>query len=230
MWSEAMTMYQEIVLKGHVRYERFVDDFLNSHTFHDSADAWSKNQHNLILGRIRHLLRYETVMMHYCTFALSQEHFNECMTKLMLHQELPEQTKFNFQCLFSPPVISLITKTANAIPLFKTEVTDTDMDALFNVCTPVATPLLVATNNQHLAYFLSQMDVYGLISRKYQQVVDRNGLIGSSRGGRALRAHDLARALEEINGSVNPIKGKIEDMVKLIKLEALKSKENALIP
>ena len=85
-------------------------------------------------------------------------------------------------------------------------------------------------NNQHLVYFLSQMDVYGLISRKYQQVVDRNGLIGSSRGGRALRAHDLARALEEINGSVNPIKGKIEDMVKLIKLEALKSKENALIP
>lgn len=170
------------------------------------------------------MLSYETVMKQYCSFAYSEEHFKECMIKLMSRQEIPEASKFNFQCLFSPSVISSITKAANDIPLFKTQVSDADMDKLFNECSPAAVPLLVAQNNQHLAYFLSQMDIHGLISRKYQQVIDRNGLIGSSRGGRALRAHDLARALEEINNSINPIKDKIEKLVRQIKFEIVQSK------
>ena len=45
MLHEAYDLYQvEVVNQGKL-YQRYADDFVYSHEFHDAIDAWSKNEH-----------------------------------------------------------------------------------------------------------------------------------------------------------------------------------------
>ena len=45
MLREAYDLYQvEVVNQGKL-YQRYADDFVYSHEFHDDLDAWSKNEH-----------------------------------------------------------------------------------------------------------------------------------------------------------------------------------------
>lgn len=43
-------MYRTAVVENGFSYERFREDFIHSHTFHDSADADSRNDHLVNLG------------------------------------------------------------------------------------------------------------------------------------------------------------------------------------
>jgi len=44
MLREAYDLYQvEVVNQGKL-YQRYADDFVYSHEFHDAIDAWSKNE------------------------------------------------------------------------------------------------------------------------------------------------------------------------------------------
>ncbi len=223
IWSELMTMYKTAVIEHHVQYQRFAEDFINSRKFHDSYEAWEKNQHQVILGRITTLLKYESMVRQFAVKTLDRDNFEACMNNLMLKAQISSSGKLNYQCHFSPSVISVITREVNAIPLFKHEVSETDMELLFNECSPVSTPKFIAHNNQVLAYFFYQMDMNGLIGRNYQMVTGATRLIGSSRHGSPLSAHHIARALEDINDKVHPIKNKIIEAVKRIRLESLKA-------
>ena len=45
MLHEAYDLYQvEVVNQGKI-YQRYADDFVYSHEFHDAIDAWNKNEH-----------------------------------------------------------------------------------------------------------------------------------------------------------------------------------------
>ena len=226
LWKESMSMYRTAVVNSGFDYRSFREDFINSRTFHDSTDACSKNDHLVNLGRIRNLLNYEQVVRRFSSRPLTMENFTECMS-LVLLRNVPQTSSFpiDFQCSFSRDVIREITMAANSIPLFTGAVSEDDMDALFNRCQAVANPHLRASVNQHVAYFFSQMDVYGLICRNYQQVIEKNRLIYSSASDAPLSAHNIAQSLDRINGSVNPMKGKIEDLVKRIKLMSLSTEQ-----
>lgn len=222
LWQEAMGMYTTAVVENGFDYKSFSQDFINSRMHVDSADARSRNDHQVNLGRIQNLLRYEQVVRHYSLSPLSWDNFIECMRTILLrnHPE-PSQSPSDFQCHFSPQTISAITAAANAIPLFTSMVTDSDMELLFNKCMPVANPHLKSKVNQHLAYFFSQLDSYGLICRNYQQIIEKNNLIYSSASDSPLSAHNIAQSLDRINCSTNPIKNKIETLVKMIKQASL---------
>ena len=45
-------MFKIAVLEYGVSYDRFREDFINSHTYHDDEDADSRNDHLVNLGRI----------------------------------------------------------------------------------------------------------------------------------------------------------------------------------
>lgn len=213
-------MYKSAVVKHGIQYARFTEDFINSHTFHDSPDSASRNDHRVILSRISTFLANEHLVMRYSQKELSEENFVECMEDLLLK---PVADTFNdfvdFKCHFCQNAVSIITEAANSIPLFKEHVTQAEMENLFNECRVMSS--LTSYNNQHLAYFLCQMDSYGLIARNYQYVIEYNKLILSPKSQKSLTAHNLACALTQINSTSNPIKDKIERFVKRIKLAVI---------
>ena len=45
MLHEAYDLYQVEVINEGKLYQRYADDFVYSHEFHDDLDAWSKNEH-----------------------------------------------------------------------------------------------------------------------------------------------------------------------------------------
>ena len=69
------------------------------------------------------------------------------------------------------------------------------MERLFNECSAYDKDPLVADKNTVVAYFFSQMNIYGLIIANYQLVIVTNRLIMSSRGRDYLNQDDLSVAL-----------------------------------
>ena len=45
MLHEAYDLFQVEVINQGKLYQRYADDFVYSHEFHDAIDAWSKNEH-----------------------------------------------------------------------------------------------------------------------------------------------------------------------------------------
>ena len=195
----------------------FSEDFINSRTYHDSEDAASKNDHMVILGRIRTLLQHEEIVKRYSKKHHTMENFYSCMEDLLIREQTAERsTAIDFQCDFTPSTISVITEAANSIHLFTADVTEDDMHRLFNECRPKAFPALRSNNNQFIAYFFASMDGKGLVAHNYQKVIDTNRLIQAPKSDRWLTAHNLACALSQINAVRNPIKSKIDGWVKRI--------------
>lgn len=222
LWQEAMSMYRTAVVDNHFNCQFFAEDFINSRTFHDSDDTASRNDHAVNLGRINRLLKSEEIIRRYFDLPLTEDNFYHCMQEVIVTRQTPMAKRpASFQCHFNDSTLKLIADAANSIPLFKEQVTSQDMNVLFNECPPVLSPILHASVNQFLAYFLFRMDYYGLIGRYYQNTVEKSGLIGSSATGKPLSAHALAHALERINSANNPIKDKIENWVKNIKLASI---------
>ena len=227
LWKEALCMYQKAVVENRVCYQSFAEDFVHSRLFHDATDADSRNDHLVNLCRIKTLLGYESLVRRYSAQSQSKRDFINCMQELMSGPDrFPAERTPDFQCHFHENTVELITRAANAIPLFKEQVTTEDIRHLFNDCIPAAVPTLRAAVNQHVAYFFSMLDSYGLICRNYQKVIETNRLIGSSKLGSPLSAHGIAHALEQINAADNPVKSKIENWVKQIKLSTIEVKNN----
>lgn len=224
LWQEAMSMYKTAVVENKIHYRFFVEDFINSRTFHDSTDSNSKNDHLVNLGRIRNVLEFEELSKKYSSSPLTEENFHSCMEDLLLMKKVSfYNDRVDFQCHFNKTVLAVIADAANDIPLFKEKVSVSDMDRFFNECRPSSHPSLHSHNNQYIAYFLCQMDSFGLIAWNYQYVIEVNRLLFSPKSGRVLSAHNLTCALTQINNANNPIKSKIDDWVKSIKMASIES-------
>lgn len=65
MLREAYDLYQvEVVNQGKL-YQRYADDFVYSHEFHDDLDAWSKNEHQKNYRILDSLLSIEETLLSY---------------------------------------------------------------------------------------------------------------------------------------------------------------------
>ena len=130
-------MYRTAVVENGFSYERFREDFIHSHTFHDSADADSRNDHLVNLGRIGSLLSTrQDLIQKYFNSALSQDEFRSCMKEFMIESPRMRARLLNLECYLSDESLRILTEAANDIPLFKRDVTPSDMDCLFNKCSP----------------------------------------------------------------------------------------------
>ena len=186
-------MYRTAVVENGFSYERFREDFIHSHTFHDSADADSRNDHLVNLGRIGSLLSTrQDLIQKYFNSALSQDEFRSCMKEFMIESPRMRARLLNLECYLSDESLRILTEAANDIPLFKRDVTPSDMDCLFNKCSPATGGPLVANSNEVLSYFFSRLNYKGIISNKYQTILADHGLVVRSTGSRPLTQTDIS--------------------------------------
>lgn len=102
--------------------------------------------------------------------------------------------KPNFQCFFNSVQIRLIAHSANEAHLFSSDVSETEVKALFTCC--LEHPLKSACNRR-VAFFFDALSKYKLISTRWQHVIDKNGLILSSAKNVFLNSSKLSTALNE---------------------------------
>ena len=218
LWREALTMYKKAVVELGFTYDRFREDFINSHTFHDAADADSRNDHQVNLGRIGSLLSTrDDLVRRYCDTPLDSEAFLSCMKEFMFENSRTKPRLINLECYLSDRTLQVVTDAANDIPLFKRVVSRSDMDFLFNRCVQTNGEPLVANSNEVLAYFFSRLNYHGLISNKYQTVLGEARLVMRSTGTKALSQTDISSALRNFESSDKPITSRVERWVVLIK-------------
>lgn len=229
MYQTAYAKYKTEVIGVGKLYERYKDDFLNSHLYTDRLDAIGMNEHHRNYRIMESLLetRRDLVEKYF-----SRPEFSESAYHSMQHEfdtTLPAAPDFTlhshdrpqkapgqvggFQSYFTTTQISLITKFVNEACLFSGVVTDEDLEKLFH--TKLTIPLKSA-NNRRVAVFFDALCENNLICRQWQQVVDANRLILSSAKDVPLKCSNLSTALNEAKTENKSIYNSIRKMVQQI--------------
>lgn len=209
-YKTAHELYQSEVIGDGKLYNRYVSDFLNSHTYTDRVDAAGMNEHKKNFHIMEELLtvRQDLVQryfakknLHYSDFLVIHREFNTTQQLPNSEESIalgssPARSASNpdFQCYFNSVQISLITNIANQVHLFSPDVSETEVKALFACC--LEHPLKSACNRR-VAFFFDALCEYKLISTRWQHVIDKNGLILSSAKDVLLNSNKLASALNE---------------------------------
>src|SRR5690554_6490651 len=103
-------MFKKAVVEHGFTYDRFREDFINSHTFHDAADADSRNDHKVNLGRIGSLLSTrDDLVRKYCNTSMDPEEFLSCMKEFMLDNPRTKPRLLNLECYLSEGTLRVIT-------------------------------------------------------------------------------------------------------------------------
>ena len=209
-YKTAHELYQTEVIRGRKLYNRYVNDFLNSHTYTDCVDAAGKNEHNKNFHIMKELLtiRKDLVQKYFAReklydsdYSIMHHEFNT--TQLSSNYEISNTScsapqvfpaKLDFQCCFSSKQIKLITHCANEAHLFSSVVSEAEVKALFTCCLKL--PLKSACNRR-VAFFFDVLSEQKLISARWQHVIDKKGLILSSVKNVLLNSSKLSTALNE---------------------------------
>ena len=219
-------MFRKAVVINGMTYDRFRDDFINSHTFHDEADADAKNDHRVNLGRIDSLLTLrEDLVRKYSDTDLSEVPFLACMREFMLKSSAGGSRSLNFGCYLNARAIEVLTCAINDIPLFKRSLSEDETERFFNGCTPPSGTSLTAVNNGEFAFFFSRLCFHGIISSTYQAVLAHNRLVMGSSGKRFLTQADIAVALSHFQSSEAPVVKKIKRWALLVHKAALRDSD-----
>lgn len=209
-YKVAYELYQSEVIRSGKLYNRYVSDFLNSHTYTDRIDAIGKNEHKKNFHIMEELLtiRKDLVHKYFAKEKLCDSDF------LIMHQEFNTTQQFSifnisntsgsiqvvdtpkpdFQCCFNSVQIRLITHSFNEVQLFTSNVSEAEVKALF-ACS-LKHPLKSACNRR-VAFFFDALCEYKLISARWQRVIDKTGLILSSSKDTLLNSSKLSSALNE---------------------------------
>lgn len=147
------------------------------------------------------------------------------MKEFMIESPRMRARLLNLECYLSDESLRILTEAANDIPLFKRDVTPSDMDCLFNKCSSATGGPLVANSNEVLSYFFSRLNYKGIISNKYQTILADHGLVVRSTGSRPLTQTDISSALRHFEISENPVRSRVEKWVLLIKSSTLRPEE-----
>ena len=207
MLREAYDLYQvEVVNQGKL-YQRFADDFVYSHEFHDAIDAWSKNEHqknyriiDSLLSNRRDLIESyfnkESVndadlmeMIHLFNTTIPSTHSFVARTKVR------EVSDINLcSCLDNEDLINLAS-CCNEAQIFNEVISADDLHSLLDG--KIIMPLH-SRNNRLVAFFFDQLSIYNLIIRNWQNVLAHRRCIVSSTGKSTLTQKSLSSALYSI--------------------------------
>ena len=229
LYKTAHELYQSEVVSGGKLYNRYVNDFLNSHTYTDRVDAVGKNEHKKNFHIMEEFLtiRKDLVQKYfakeklcYSDYSAIHQEFNT--TQLFPNSDISsisgsiqvaDTTKLDFQCCFNSVQISLITRCFNEVHLFASNVSEEEVKALF-ACS-LKYPLK-STCNRRVALFFDALCEYKLISMRWQHIIGKNGLILSSAKNALLNSSKLSTALNEAKQNGGCIYRTIELYVKRI--------------
>ena len=162
MLHEAYDLYQvEVVNQGKI-YQRYADDFVYSHEFHDSIDAWSKNEHQKNFHILDSLLtkRRDLVEQFF-----SKDNVSEAELMEMLHlfnttlpssrnyvapTKVREATDYNLCACLEHSDLALLARCCNEARVFSEII---DADDLHSLLDGKMTMPLHSRNNRLVAFF-----------------------------------------------------------------------------
>lgn len=166
-YKTAHQLYQSEVVGEQKLYNRYVSDFLNSHTYTDCVDVAGKNEHKKNFHIMEELLTIRKDLVHkyfvkekLCDsdFSIMHQEFNTAQQSpnsevFIALESLPAgfSSKQNFQCSFNSTQIRLITYCVNETLLFSHNMSEAEMKAFFTCC--IEHPLK-SVCNRRVAFFL----------------------------------------------------------------------------
>ena len=207
MLHEAYDLYQVEVINQGKLYQRYADDFVYSHEFHDAIDAWSKNEHQKNYRIVDSLLsnRRDLVETYF-----NKEEINDADLKEMIHQfntTLPSTHTFVARtkvrdgsdlnlcsCLDYDDLI-ILARCCNDAHIFNEVIDASDLYSLLDGKMDLP---LHSHNNRLVAFFFDQLSLYNLIIRNWQYVLAHQRCIVSSTGKATLTQKSLSSALYSI--------------------------------
>lgn len=210
LYKAAHEIYQSEVIGNGKLYNRYVSDFLNSHTYADCIDAAEMNAHKKNFHIMEELLtiRKDLVQKYFTKEKLCDSDYITMDQEFNTTQQLSDSevsivsrllpvaftSKPNFQCNFNSTQLSIITQSANEVRLFTPDVSEAEIKALFTCC--LQHPLK-SICNRRIAFFFDVLCKHKLISARWQHVLDKNELILSSAKNTLLTSSKLSTALNE---------------------------------
>ncbi len=185
-------------------YQRYADDFVNSHEFHDAIDAWSRNEHQKNYYILKSLL-YERRDLVESFFSKDAAGDGELIELLHLFNTTTPTSKtfvapgkrerhpdVSFHCCIFYDDFEVLATACNKAGVFSEVVTVDDLYSLLNGKIP--TPLH-SRNNRLVAYLFNQLATSELICRNWQIVLATKKGVVSSSGKRTLLQSDLSEAV-----------------------------------
>ncbi len=207
MLREAHDLYQvEVVNQGKL-YQRYADDFVYSHEFHDAVDARSKNEHQKNYRIIDSLLtnRRDLVEYYFNKIDASDGDLKEMLhlfnttqpssNTFVARKRVREASDFNLCSCLDNDDLDNLAHCCNEAQIFREVINASDLLSLLD---GRMTMPLHSRNNRLVAFFFDQLSLYNLIIRNWQNVIAHQRCIVSSTGKDTLTQKSLSSALYSI--------------------------------
>lgn len=207
--SQARIEYRKEVLTGQKTYHRYCCDLLASITYHDSKDAWSKNEHNRNIQAVSELLlkHKPLVDFYFNKEDLSEDNLHDLIRNFNMGKmpfkeentgnvELPDTVRKSNLTKMSDYTISFIVQCANEADLFLEHLSAEHFTAYYE-----GHPLspLTSANNEKIVLFFKTLESEGIIRHNWQHIIDRDRLIKSSSGRGFLTKAVMASTLSRVS-------------------------------
>lgn len=189
---------------GGKRYDRYVDDFVNSHRYIDCNDAVCRNCHEMNIHIVKGLL-HDCASLVKKLFTADTFSFEECMAVKQKYdfagawsdpsriEDSRNDPPLSLGCNFSREQMTGIVACANAYHLFcVSTLRIEDMNALFSC----KAGFCIRVNNiRHVAVLFDELLENNLILPHWQSVLDKGRFLLSKDGARHVSASSLSSAL-----------------------------------
>ena len=163
---EAYDLYQVEVINHGKIYQRFADDFIYSHEFHDAVDAWSKNEHQKNYRIIDSLLtnRRDLVETFFRENHVGDEELKEMLRlfdttlpshrKSIGHRIIREESDIQFCSCVDSDDLEILVKCCNDAKVFHEVIVADDLRSLLDGTLELP---LHSSNNRLVAFFFDQL-------------------------------------------------------------------------
>ncbi|MFS3009053.1 hypothetical protein AAH002_07965 [Parabacteroides merdae] len=231
---EARELYlQDVILNGK-RYDRYVDDFINSHRYINCNSAICRNCHEMNIHIVKGLLN-ECAHLIQPLFEASDFSFEKCMElqrKYDRSEPLPPPIEhhvgrdikappLSFGCNFTQEQMTGIVSCANTYHLFcVSEVFIEDMEALFSC----KEGFHIRVNNlRHVVILFDALLENSFIQSRWQSVLDKGRFLQSKDGARFITASSLSSALSAVRNNKTSVIYSIRRTISQLKESVNKS-------
>ena len=211
------------------RYDRYVDDFINSHRYINCNSAVCRNCHEMNIHIVKGLLN-ECAHLVQPLFAASDFSFEKCMELQRRYdrsEPLPVSTKhhtdgfikappLSFGCNFTQEQMTGIVSCANTYHLFcVSAVCVEDMEALFSC----KEGFHIRVNNlRHVVILFDALLENSFIQSRWQSVLDKGRFLQSKDGTRFITASSLSSALSAVRNNKTSVICGIKRAIKELEL------------
>lgn len=227
MLSDARELYLQDVIVDGKRYDRYVDDFVNSHRYIDCNHAVCRNCHEKNIHIVKGLLN-DCAHLVESLFTADPFSFEECMELKRMYdtsESLPiigkrrlykpvDAPPLSFGCNFTREQMAGIVSCANTYHLFCMPVCIEDLEALF-ACKEGFQ--IRANNIRHVVVLFDALLENSFILSRWQAVLDKGRFLQSKDGERFVSASSLSSALSAARNNMTSVALGIRQAVRRLK-------------